>query len=72
MKKAKAKLTDRVLAYLKRTGKKHLTYGEIAERLDTASMAVGQCCAALGKRKEYKNLVKKVHNKADFKKIVNA
>ena len=69
MKKAKVKLTDRVLAYLKRTNKKHLTYGEIAERLDTASMAVGQALAAIGNKKEYKHLARKVVNKAKMKRL---
>lgn len=41
-------MKKQVLNYLKRTSKKSLTYGDLAEHFSTAPMAIGQCLSALG------------------------
>ena len=41
---------DKVLAYLKKSRKKDFTYGELAEKFNSAPMAIGQIMKAIGKR----------------------
>ena len=58
----KLTMTDRVLAFLKKNPSKKFTYSDIAKRLKSKPIAIGQCMKAIYNRgdKSDKDITKRV------------
>ena len=69
--KSKVSKRDLVIAFLKRSRSKELTYGQVAEAVDSVAMAVGQIIKSIGNDPGMKALTKRVKNQKDlkFKKV---